>query len=115
MSVAPHAIGAFVEQKLKAKQTTSYGVIASNFGLPEFDGAWSAHPLSSIFEVLDQEDANLKRPFRTSVVIAVNSNSPGPGLFEALERLKGIQDPKTPKAREKIWLAELNAAYAYPW
>ena len=115
MSVDPNLVGAFLVGILKRKQTTNYSAVAAQFGLPEFDGAWGAHPLSEIFEVLDQQDANANRPFRTSVVITVSNNSPGKGLFEALSRLKGIPDPNTPRARERLWLDELNAAYAYPW
>jgi hypothetical protein len=115
MTVSAKDVGRFLESQLKAKRVTNYGVVAAQFGLPEFDGAWAAHPLSDIFEVLDQEDALSNRPFRTSVVIAANSNAPGPGLFEAMARLKGVPDPKTSDARERLWLAELNAAYAHKW
>jgi hypothetical protein len=108
-------IGSFLEEKLKRKLTTNYGVVATTFALPDFDGLWASHPLRDIFEAIDQQDANANRPFRTSVVIGVRTNSPGSGLLEALERLKGIEDPVTPSAREGIWLTELNAAYAYPW
>jgi hypothetical protein len=115
MPVDPNLVGKFLEQKLKQKRTTNYRVVASHFGLPEFNGAWASHPLSSIFEILDQQDAQANRPFRTSVVVGVSNNSPGPGLYEALERLKGIPDPQTSTAREQIWINELNAAYCFPW
>jgi hypothetical protein len=117
MPVNPSLIGDFLEAVLKAKphQVANYGQLATKFGLPDLDGAWRSHPLSQIFEVLDQEDALAGRPFRTSVVVGVVSNSPGPGFFEALERLKGIPDPKTAKARETLWLKELAAANSYPW
>jgi hypothetical protein len=117
MPVDPNLVGTYLEAKLKARpqQTSNYTDVASRFGLPEFDGAWNAHPLSQIFEVLDQQDANANRPFRTSVVVGVSGNSPGSGLFEALERLKGIADPVTEIAREQLWITELNAAYGYPW
>jgi hypothetical protein len=117
MSVNPNLVGSYLESRLKSRphKPATYSEIATNFGLPNFDGAWAAHPLSAIFEVLDQQDANANRPFRTSVVIGINSNAPGPGLYEALERLKSIPDPKTKTAREQLWISELNAAYIYPW
>ncbi|MBS3798589.1 hypothetical protein [Pseudoalteromonas sp. BDTF-M6] len=117
MVVDPNLVGRYLEDILKAhpQRTANYSSIAQAFGLPDFDGAWSSHPLSEIFEVLDQQDSDADRPFRTSVVIGVNSNSPGPGFFEAMQRLKGIQEPRTRNSREQLWLTELNKAYAYPW
>ncbi|MDD2609401.1 MAG: hypothetical protein PHX60_06840 [Giesbergeria sp.] len=117
MSVNPNLVGSYLESKLKSRpyKTVTYGEISAKFGLPNFNGAWAAHPLSQIFEVLDQQDANANRPFRTSVVIAIHNNAPGPGLYEALERLKFIPDPKTKIAREQLWLSELKAAYIYSW
>jgi hypothetical protein len=117
MSVDPNLVGSHLENILKARpqRTTNYGAIAQAFGLRDFDGAWASHPLSEIFEVLDRQDAKANRPFRTSVVIGINSNAPGPGLYEAMQRLKGISDPVTKNAREQLWISELNAAYAYPW
>ncbi|WP_157198052.1 hypothetical protein [Methylomonas sp. DH-1] len=117
MSVDPNLVGSHLERILKARpqRTTNYGAIAQAFSLPDFDGAWSSHPLSEIFEVLDQQDANARRPFRTSVVTGKVSNAPGPGFYEAMQRLKGIPDPVTQSAREQLWISELNEAYAYPW
>jgi len=104
-----------LEAVARRRTVTNYGRIAERFGLPPFDGLWAAHPLSGIFEVLDQQDAAAGRPFRTSVVVAVETNQPGPGFFEALHRLKNIPDPRTPRARDELWTRELTAAYAYPW
>ena len=66
-----------------------YGEITTLFGPPALDGAWNGHPLSGTFEVLDQQDANANRPFRTFIVISVDKNVPCMGFYEALERLKG--------------------------
>jgi hypothetical protein len=117
MPVDPNSVGAYLEARLKVKspRPTYYKDVASHFGLPEFDGAFRAHPLCQIFEVLDQQDAAANRPFRTSLVIGVTTNCPGQGFFEALERLKGKTDPKVPGAREQLWISELNDAYRYPW
>ena len=113
--INPNAVGAALESTAKNSGLTNYSIIARQFNLPSMDGAWSAHPLSQIFEVLDQQDAAANRPFRTSVVVAIDTNRPGAGLFEALERLKGIADPGTPAARDAVWAAELQAAHAHPW
>ena len=117
MPVDPNLVGSHLENILKQRPqtTTHYGSVAQAFGLPDFDGAWASHPLSEIFEVIDQQDAVANRPFRTSVVILKNQNCPGPGFFEAMRRLKGAQDPVTENARERMWLSELTDAYAYPW
>jgi hypothetical protein len=78
--------------------------------------AWNAHPLSRIFEALDQEDALKNRPFRTSVVIKKDKQSPQPGAgyFEVLARLKGIKCLNE-ASRQQAWITELNAAHAYNW
>jgi hypothetical protein len=113
--INPNAVGATLESTAKNGSVTNYGSIARQFNLPSLDGAWSAHPLSQIFEVLDQQDAAASRPFRTSVVVTVDTNRPGGGFFTALERLKGIADPGTPAGRDAVWAAELQAAHAHPW
>jgi hypothetical protein len=114
MPVDPNLVGNFLEQKIQQRAVTNYGEVALHFGLPEFNGAWAAHPLSEIFEVIDQQDANANRPFRTSIVISATTNSPGAGFYEALVRLKNIK-PVITKMRETVWMQELNAAYNYQW
>ncbi len=108
-------IGKYLESVLKAKSTVTYSSITNKFSLPEFNGVWVAHPLCQIFEVIDQQDAIAKRPFRTSVVISKNNNTPGTGFFEALQRLKQIPTPSNKEMREALWIKELNSAYSYPW
>lgn len=109
------AIGSNLESVAKKGGTTSYGELVREFHLPPLDGAWTAHPLAQIFEVIDREDAAAKRPFRTSVVVGQSSDMPGAGFFEALERLKGVSDPRSPDARLAVWTSEVNAAHAYAW
>jgi hypothetical protein len=111
----PNLIGAYLESQAKLRQIVNYGQLVSRFGLPPLDGAWAAHPLAAIFEVIDQQDAITNRPFRTALVVGVASGFPGGGFFEALERLKGVQDPRTQAAREALWVSELNATHNYPW
>lgn len=108
-------IGAYLESVAKAHRLVTYQeVIRTCPTLPALDGAWSAHPLSKVFESLDQEDASLNRPFRTSVVVSKAKGEPGAGFFEALQRLKGINCVNAHQ-RQAAWIAELNAAHAYSW
>jgi hypothetical protein len=115
LPVDPTVIGVLLESIAKRKGQIHYSDIVEQFGLPPLDGAWNSHPLSQIFEVLDQEDASANRPFRTSVVVAIESNRPGNGFYEALHRLKNIPDPRTPNARDAIWAREMQAAHSYKW
>lgn len=110
-----NAIGSYLESVAKKGGLTSYGELVREFDLPQLDGAWTAHPLAQIFEAIDHQDAATKRPFRTSVVVVQNTNMPGAGFFEALERLKGMSDPRTPDGRLAVWTSEVNAAHAYAW
>lgn len=113
--INPSAVGTLLETIAKNRDVINYGRIVEQFGLPPLDGAWAAHPLSNIFEVLDQQDAAANRPFRTSVVVAAETNRPGNGYFEALHRLKNIPDPRTAVARDALWSGELQAAYNHQW
>jgi hypothetical protein len=108
--------GPILEAVAKRHGTISYGDLATRLGLPPPTGAWSAHPLSSIFETLDQDDAANGRPFRTSVVVHANPENmrPGNGFFEALERLKGVIC-RNEASKDAAWTAELNAAHRFPW
>lgn len=59
-------VGPFLEATAKAGKVVTYQeVITACPPLPLMDGAWDSHPLSKIFEALDQEDARMQRPFRT--------------------------------------------------
>jgi len=109
-------IALFLEDLARRKGTTTYGELARRFGFPPMEGTWAAHPLSQAFEHLDRQDAAASRPLRTSVVIRKDRNLPGDGYFESLARIKTNGIPaKTDKAKEKAWLDELNAVYAFQW
>ncbi len=110
------SIGPYLENVAKSHRVITYQDLVNDFPtlLPALDGTWSAHPLSRIFETLDQEDALNNRPFRTSVVVTKARGEPGGGYFEALQRLKG-RACLNAAARQTAWIAELNAAHAYPW
>lgn len=110
-----NVIGLYLESVAKSRGLTSYGELVRKFDLPQLDGAWAAHPLAEIFELIDQQDALAERPFRTSVVVSQTTKVPGAGFYEALERLKGIPDPRSPDARFDLWIIEINAAHAYAW
>lgn len=105
-------IGKFLETVATNKKTTTYGQVCEMFGLPRMNGLWNGHPLSSILEILDQYDAVHDRPFRSSVLVT-QDNMPGAGIFEALERMKGIKNVKSKHI--EIWAKELQAAYNYVW
>ena len=117
--VSPSIVGTYLEAKAKLGMTIYYSELVDHFGLPPLGANFSANPLCLIFEEIDREDAHAKRPFRTSVVIAKRSDKsgemPGNGFFEALERLKGISDPRNEQARKILWFSELNATHLYPW
>lgn len=109
-------IGPYLKAVAKARRVITYQDLINAFPsqLPPLNGAWSAHPLSRIFESLDQYDALHHRPFRTSVVFSKANGEPGRGYFEALQRLKGVAFLNV-SARQAAWIAELNAAHAFPW
>ena len=111
---SPQLVGQYLEQLATNSQTINYHELVGHFALPPLDGAWSSHPLSEIFDVLDQQDANQNRPFRTSVVITVEGNMPGNGFFETLATLKNIQATND-NQRMTVFTAELNGAFAYTW
>ena len=64
-----------------------YGDLAAHFGLPPVTEAWYTHPLCSIFDDLDIEDAKRGRPFRTVLVVSQEHSIPGPGFFKTVARL----------------------------
>jgi hypothetical protein len=114
-SVDPEPIGTHLEQIARLGKTVTYGALVSQFGLPPLDGAWTSHPLSYVFELLDQQDAIAGRPFRTSVVVSAMEGRPGAGFFKSLERLRGVSGPNCGDAKQAAWIAELKAAHSYPW
>lgn len=111
---SPQQVGSFLEQNALNNRTVHYSDLVNHFSLPPLDGAWSSHPLSQIFEVLDQQDANQNRPFRTSVVIAKETSMPGSGFFEALDRLKNIRAVNE-NQKIAVFNTEITNAFAYPW
>ena len=103
----------YLEQRARMGQPVYYGEVASHFGITEDLHPWQANPLCSAFGKLDEEDAKLGRPFRTSMVIAQRTNMPGQGFFTSLRDLKGITS--TNKTRKTVFMQEKNAAIAYQW
>ena len=107
------SIGKTLEELASANKTITYAKLAEMHGLPAHRGDWRGHPLSQIFEILDQADARNSRPFRTALVVSAAGNRPGAGFFEALERLRNIVDPVTDGGRDAVWMAELNSLFKY--
>jgi hypothetical protein len=107
-------IATFLENTAKKQQVVYYSDLAAKFHMPPIHG-WNSHPLRQIFDDLDQEDANLKRPFRTVVVWAKDSTriGPGNGFYEALEKYRHV--PNTPATREQVLKEELERAWEYPY
>src|SRR5689334_657605 len=73
-------VAAFLEDRarhLAGQAPVFYGDVAAHFGLPPVTEAWSAHPLSSIVDELDNEDAKRSRPFRTALVLSEDRSIPG--------------------------------------
>ena len=109
------AVGNFLEATAKARKIRTYQEVVSNFSwLPELDGKWTSHPLAHIFDQLDQEDAHMKRPLRTSVVVSHKEGKPGPGFFKSLRLNKRLPVGDDP-SKDKAWIEELKKAYEYPW
>ena len=79
-------IGRYLEEQLRAKgrdAIMTYGELLLRFpDLPDFTGAWSAHPLCDMFGELDIEDASFGRPFRTAAVVSQDDRVPGGGFFK---------------------------------
>lgn len=106
-------VGIFLEnraRRLGGDAPIFYGDLAAHFGLPPVTEAWSAHPLSAMFEQLDQEDARTSRPFRTALVISRERNMPGEGFFKTFVRLRSpMPVPRTEQNKMKLFLEELNS------
>ena len=104
----------YLEERARKGQPVYYGEVASHFGITEDLHPWINNPLCQAFGILDREDADKKRPFRTSMVIAKETNMPGQGFFTALHELRGIVANNEMK-RLEVFTEEINAAMAYPW
>ena len=99
-------LGQHLEGIAKKGRPIYYADLVTQFNLPPLDGAWTSHPLCAAFGHLDREDAEAKRPFRTSVVIAKELNRPGDGFFKSLFELKRIS-AKSENQKMEIFLREL--------
>ncbi|WP_157463028.1 hypothetical protein [Curvibacter gracilis] len=109
-------IGQYLQQILsdpKHDGVITYGDLAHRFDLPIPDQNYQGHPFANLFHLLDQEDADFNRPFRTSAVVSKNQGRPGPGFFTALKNMKNISS--TAATRDEVWLKEWNAARQFEW
>ena len=97
----------------------TYGELLRAFpDLPEFTGAWSAHPLRDMFGELDVEDAALGRPFRTAAVVSQDDRVPGGGFFKMYvkycdKKAKIRTDIDRITVHQKV-LKELAKHYGHP-
>lgn len=106
-------VAAFLEQRARDlsydEAPIFYGDLAAHFGLPPVTEAWFTHPLCSIFEELDVEDAKRSRPFRTVLVVSQEHSIPGPGFFKTVARLcPGKPQLKSDLDRIKFFADELR-------
>lgn len=104
----------YLEDKARAKKPVFYRDVVAHFDLIPLTDAWTNHPLADAFDVLDRQDADAGRPFRTSMVISKERGMPGPGFFKSLEQLKGTV-ARNDRQRLDVSIAEMNAAIKYPW
>jgi len=105
-------VGAFLKARardLGNQAPIYYGDLAAHFGFPPITKAWSMHPLCSIFDDLDVEDAKKGRPFRTVLVVSKKHSIPGPGFFKTVARLCPQKPkPKTQSDKANLFLDELK-------
>lgn len=107
-------LAAYLERMARARRTVFYSQLVERFGLPPLDGNWLGHPLCDAFGILDRQDAEAHRPFRTSMVIAKETNMPGDGYFKSLTLYKGIV-VSGEMQRLEAFSRELTATMDHPW
>lgn len=93
--------------------TVTYGDIVHKFQLPELTDGWCTHPLAPVFDNLDAQDHDLKRPFRTTLVVnADRLGLPGSNYFDSLARRRSIR-AKSRLDQFRVHRQELQALYDY--
>ena len=116
-TVGPKQVGAFLEERVRRLGDDApifYGELAAHLSLPPVTDAWFTHPLCSIFEQLDIEDAKLGRPFRTALVISRERSMPGDGFFKTYLQLHpNVRPPKNDHDKMRLYLDELNGVIAH--
>lgn len=110
-------IGAFLEERVRqlgGNAPVFYSDLAAHFGMPPVTEAWSAHPLCGILGQLDEEDARLRQPFRTTLVISKERNMPGDGFFKTYLGLNPhVRPPKTDNDKMNLFVTELNRVLSH--
>lgn len=87
-----------------------YNKLASNLGFPPVTEAWTSHPLSAIFDEIDNEDHARGAPFRTALVISEATKYPGAGFFKMMLRLRfPNRSNLSDQERMTLFLAEAQA------
>lgn len=105
-------VGRFLQERIRThgrEAVIFYGDVASHFNLEPITNAWPEHPLCKIFEKLDLEDFQFRRPLRTTIVISKDQNMPGGGFFKMFLKLNpNVRAPITELEKMKLYLEELN-------
>lgn len=105
---------AYLEELARRNATpVTYSDVVRKFRLPKLTEAWTSHPLARVFENLDAEDHEARRPFRTTLVVqAARPGIPGDGYYHSLSQRRGIKATSR-SARLKAHRNELKALYEY--
>jgi hypothetical protein len=91
MSPDASKVARYLESRAKKRGLNGvvyYNKLASDLDLPPVTDAWLSHPLSGIFDELDNEDHTMNRPFRTALVITEKTKFPGDGFWAMALRLR---------------------------
>lgn len=88
MTVTLQKLADYLERAAKAGTPVYYIDVTEYFQLP-VPRNWRNHVLCKMFSTLDQEDADAKRPFRTSMVVRKRQKFPGVGFFASLAEKTG--------------------------
>src|SRR4051812_1937936 len=94
----------------RARAPITYNELADALDQPRVSGPWPLHPFCDAFGLLDKEDADAGRPFRTALVFNNAKDMPGEGFFFTLQKLKGIKIPRDENQRKTIYVEELGKA-----
>jgi hypothetical protein len=113
MSPKANRIAEFLESRIRAKGMNGiiyYNQIARQFRMPRVTEAWYRHPLSGIFDEIDNDDHKKDKPFKTAIVISERKKYPGDGFFKMVLKLRYPNKAKfTENEKMKIYSDELVA------
>ncbi len=106
------AIARFLEQRARLPRGQApifYNDLATEFGFPNVDDRWYAHPFCNIFGALDEDDQAHNRPFRTALVVSRERGVPGEGFFKMIQQLRGLRRPIAGDFEQmRVWREEFD-------